>query len=74
MLKKQLPYCLNYLARIWSDGVPGDSYFILRHQNFKTIGDAFRFVRDLKNGAEETCDRYLYKREGRRGFNFVNEY
>ena len=71
MLTKQLPYCLNWLAR---DGVPGNSYFMAYHHNFKTIGDAFRFIGDLKNSGKQTCDRYLYKRTGRRGFNFVNQY
>jgi len=69
MITKPLPYCLNYLAR-----ETGDAYFILRHKDFATIGEVFSFVRDLKNGVKETCDRYLYKRDGRRGFNFVNEY
>ena len=69
MLTKQLPYCLNFLARS-----SGDVYYQASHQDFKTIGDAFRFIRDLKKSDKQTCDRYLYKRSGRRGFNFINRY
>lgn len=65
----QTPYCLNYLTRN-----TGEVYFRPTHQDFQTIGDALRFIRDLKNSVEETSARYLYKRSGRRGFNFINEY
>ena len=66
---KQFPYCLNWLGRN-----KGDRYFEATYKNFKTIGEAFRFIRELKASTGETVDRYLYKREGRRGFDFVNEY
>lgn len=65
----QLPYCLNYLTRN-----TGEVYFRPAHKNFKTMVDALRFIKDLKNSAEETSDRYLYKRGGRRNFDFINEY
>jgi hypothetical protein len=63
------PYCLNYLVRN-----AGEVYFRPAHKDFKTIGDALRFIKGLKNSMEKTTDRYLYKRSGRRGFSFINEY
>ena len=67
--KIQPPYCLNFLARN-----KGDIYYQASHQNFKTIGDAFRFIRDLKKSDKQTRDRYLYKRKGRRILKFINQY
>ena len=66
---KQLPYCINFLTRN-----SGDVYYQASHQNFKTIGDALRFICDLKKSDKQTRDRYLYKRTGRRGFDFINQY
>ena len=65
----------------WLDAqqpTPEEQEEILNHmheqENFKTMVDALRFIKDLKNSAEETSDRYLYKRGGRRNFDFINEY
>ena len=68
-ISRQFPYCLNWLGRD-----EGEIYFEPSYKDFKTIGEALRFIRELKTSAEETVDRYLYKHDGRRGFNFVNEY
>ena len=39
------------------------------------MGEVFRFIADLKNCIDETCDRFLYKRDKEtKQLTFVQEY